>query len=239
MAMDVGHGYGIELLPTEPDKQTGGSETDGIARKPGFLFDCVDLCIDEGSVTCILGANGSGKSTLLRILSKREHPVEGRVHHAHNVNVGYFDQHAVDDMIDNAMHTSLVTALSLLTERFPKKSEQDIRGELTSFGLSPKQASTNVQFLSGGERCRLCLAALMLGDPSVLCMDEPTSHLDVESVEALIYGLKRWNGTLVLVSHDANFVRSLGGTCYVIMKEEGKIRRIPQGVDSYLKTFTL
>lgn len=124
-------------------------------------------------------------------------------------------------------------------ERFPEKTEKDIRGELTAFGLSPKQASTNVKFLSGGERSRLCLASLMLNDPQVLIMDEPTSHLDVESVEALIYGLKKWNGTLVMVSHDANFLRSLGGNCFVIVKDEGKLRRIPDGIDSYLKTFRL
>lgn len=238
MAMDVGHGYEVGGRPTEIGREES-SRADAIAKKPGFLFDCVDLCIDEGSVTCILGANGCGKSTLLHILSKREYPLEGTVHHAHNVNVGYFDQHAVDDMIAGKRQSGIVTALSLLTERFPKKTEQDLRGELTSFGLNPKQASTNIQFLSGGERCRLCLAALMLQDPPVLVMDEPTSHLDVESVEALIYGLKQWNGTLVVVSHDANFVRSLGGTCYVIMEAEGKVRRIPLGVDSYLKTFTL
>jgi ATP-binding cassette subfamily F protein 3 len=235
MAMDVGHGYGVEA--NSPEAQ-GPLElgTNGIVKKPGFLFDCVDLCIDEGSVTCILGPNGSGKSTLLRVLTRKVQPLEGKVHHAHNVHVAHFDQHAVDDLIDCDTN-QVVTALSLLMDRFPKKTDKDIRGELTSFGLSPNQASTNVQFLSGGERSRLCLAALMLEDPHVLVMDEPTSHLDVESVEALIYGLKHWNGTLILVSHDASFLRSLGGNCHVIMQEEGKIRRIPDGIDSYLKTF--
>lgn len=235
MCMDVGHGYEVNDTNTLEEEAT---TTSSIVKKPGFLFDCVDLCIDEGSVNCILGANGNGKSTLLRLLAKKEQPLEGKVHHAHGVNVACFDQHAVDDLI-YGHSDNMTTALSLLTERFPKKSEQDIRGELTAFGLSPKQASTKVQFLSGGERCRLCLASLMLSDPHVLIMDEPTSHLDVESVEALVYGLKQWNGTLVMVSHDANFIRSLGGNCYVIMKEEGKIRRVPDGIDSYLKTFRI
>ena len=237
MAMDVGHGYGVEEASGKTDTNTEMAST-GIVKKPGFLFDCVDMCIDEGSVTCILGANAAGKSTLLRLLSKIEQPLEGKIHYAHNVSIGYFDQHAVDDLIDSQSH-KVVTALSLLAERFPNKTEKEIRGELTAFGLSPKQASTNVQFLSGGERCRLCLASLMLAEPHMLIMDEPTSHLDVESVEALVYGLKQWNGSLVMVSHDANFIRSLGGTCYVIMKEEGKIRKIIDGIDSFLKTFRL
>ena len=126
----------------------------------------------------ILGENGAGKSTLLRLLAKKEQPLEGKIHHASNVNVGYFDQHVVDELIESQSHRATTTALSLLTERFPKKSEQDIRGELTAFGLSPKQALTNIKFLSGGERSRLCLATLMLGNPEVLIMDEPTSHLD-------------------------------------------------------------
>ena len=132
-----------------------------------------------------------------------------------------------------------MTPLSLLTELYPSKTEQDLRGELTNFGLSPQQALTNIRFLSGGERSRLCLAVLMLKEPQVLILDEPTSHLDVESVEALIYGLKKWSGTLIMVSHDANLIRSLGGDCYVIMEEEGKLRRIHGGVDSYLKAFEL
>jgi ATP-binding cassette, subfamily F, member 3 len=235
MAMDVGHGYGVQGDSTEASVPPE-TRTNGIVKKPGFLFDCIDLCFNEGSVTCILGPNGSGKSTLLRVLTKKEQPLEGKVHHAQNVNVAHFDQHAVDDLID-CESNKVVTALSLLTEQFPKKTEQDIRGELTSFGLSPKQASTNVQFFSGGERSRLCLTSLMLEDPHVMVMDEPTSHLDVESVEALIFGLKHWNGTLVLVSHDANFLRSLEGNCYVIMQEEGKIRKIQDRIDSYLKTF--
>lgn len=238
MAMDVGHGYGVDATSFTEKIEEVDSSRSGIVKKPGFLFDCVDLCIDEGSVTCVLGANGIGKSTLLRLLAKKETPLEGKIHHAHNVNIGYFDQHAVDYLID--VHSDkTMTALSLLKESFPTKTEQDIRGQLTAFGLSPKQTATNVQFLSGGERSRLCLATLMLNDPQVLIMDEVTSHLDVESVEALVYGLKRWNGTVIMVSHDANFIRSLGGTCYVIMKEEGKIRRIPDGIDSYLKTFRI
>lgn len=235
MAMDVGHGYCVDQIhPVEPESTNNRSY-----KKTGFLFDCVDLCIDEGSITCIIGPNGSGKSTLLRVLAKREQPLEGKVHHALNVNVGFFDQHVVDHLLDDSVSQHVVTALSLLTERFPAKSEQDIRGELTAFGLSPKQAATGVQFLSGGERSRLCLATLMLDEPQVLIMNEPTSHLDVESVEAFIHGLQHWNGTLVLVSHDANFLRSLEGNCFVIVKEEGKIRKIPDGIDYYLKTFRL
>jgi ATPase subunit of ABC transporter with duplicated ATPase domains len=235
MALDVGHGYGVttdsppsELAEDEPAPVRG-------ILKDGFLFDCVDLCIDEGGTYCIMGANASGKSVLLRILAKLEEPLEGDVKHAVNLDVGFYDQNVVDLMIQQ---NGAGTALTYLTERFPKKNEQDIRSELAAFGLSPMQVQTNLSFLSGGERSRLCLTALMLGDPQVLVLDNPTSNLDVESVEALIYGLGKWNGTVVIVSHDANFIRSLEAKCCVLSPREGKLLRVQGGIDAYLKAFT-
>lgn len=248
--MDVGHGYNIPA-PSSSSQENHDElsvETNNglprIAKKEGYLFDCVDLCVEEGSTLCILGNNGCGKSVLLRILAKLEQSVEGKVHHASGVRIGFFDQLAVDALMmqeadgddDSFRHDR--TALSYLTERFPQKSGQELRGELTAFGLSPTQASSiGLRFLSGGERSRLCLASLMLDNPPVLFMDNPTSNLDVESVEAMIHGLKQWNGTLVLVSHDANFVRSLDAKCHVIVEHEGKLRRVDGGIDSYLKFF--
>lgn len=80
--MDVGHGYNVDNTATEEE-----TSTSGIVKKAGFLFDCVDLSIDEGSISCILGANGNGKSTLLRILAKKEQPLEGKIHHAQEVTI--------------------------------------------------------------------------------------------------------------------------------------------------------
>jgi ATP-binding cassette subfamily F protein 3 len=134
---------------------------------------------------------------------------------------------------------STTTALQYLMEKYPKKTEQDLRGQLTAFGLSPTtQAKTSVCHLSGGEKSRFVLATIVMDDPPVLCLDDPTSHLDVESVQALIYGLRQWNGTLIMVSQDANFLRSLENVkCVVVMPDEGKLRRVEGGMDSYLKSF--
>lgn len=234
MALEVGHGYGISDANDSTSK-TLQDDPVSILKKDGYLFDCVDFCADEGFTYCILGSNASGKSTLLRILAKLEQPLEGSVKHALNLDVGFYDQQAVDDMVESGGQGA--TALSFLTERFPKKTEKDVRGELTAFGLSPSQAQTTVRFLSGGERARLCLAVLMLGDPQVLVLDNPTSNLDVESVEALVCGLKQWNGTVIMVSHDANFVRSMDARCFVLSLREGKLLRVEFGIDSYLKAF--
>ncbi|KAL3800212.1 hypothetical protein ACHAW5_001806 [Stephanodiscus triporus] len=193
MVMDMGHGYDESLI-----------------------FDCVDLSIREGSRTTILGENGSGKTTLLSIIAGTIKPTVGTVNFAKGVSIGHFCQHAVDHLFSDVVVASengggIVTPLSFLAKEFPSKSEQDIRGELTRFGLSPKQAATNVRFLSGGERCRMCMVSMMLESPQLLVIDEISNHLDVESVAALIYGLQKWNGTIVMASHDANLIREMGG----------------------------
>ena len=224
MVMDVGHSYNTETI--------SGSTSN-------LIFDCVDLAIREGSRTTILGENGAGKSTLLSIIAREIMPSVGTVHFANGLNIGYFHQHAVDHLFANlcgrSTRNDTVTPLSFLTDKFPSKTEHEVRGELTRFGLSPKQAGTNVRFLSGGERCRMCMANMMLETPQLLVLDEISNHLDVESVEALIYGLNKWNGTIVLASHDANLVRSIGGESYVLF--DGMLRRIDGGIDTYLKVF--
>jgi ATP-binding cassette subfamily F protein 3 len=229
-ALDVGHGYELPVESVESQ-----------STKVSMLFDSVDLCIDEKATTCILGENQSGKTTLLKILSGQMQPLEGKVQFAHNANISYFDQHKADNLIVDGMtkHGSTTSSISLLMKMYPKKSEQDIRSELISFGLGSQQASTYIQFLSGGERCRLCLVMLMLGHPHVLILDEPSNHLDPESVDALAHGIKNWNGTILLVSHDVHLIRQLDAKCYILMAApEGKLKYVQGGIDSYLKTIS-
>merc|ERR1719160_1504435 len=216
--MDVGHSY-----------------DEGSDEGADFIFDCVDLSVREGTRTVILGENGSGKTSLLRIISGELSPTVGSVHFANGVTVAHFHQHSVDDLMHDHGSSEdgqgdVVTALTLLSERYPAKTEQDVRGMLTRFGLSPKQADTNVRFLSGGERCRLCMADLMLQSPHLLVIDELSNHLDVESVDALIYGLGKYNGTVVMASHDAHLIRSVGGArgdAFVLF--DGSLQRVNGG----------
>ena len=208
-----------------------------ITKKSGYLFDLVDLCVDEGGKYCILGSNGSGKSIFLRLLAKREKPTEGEIKHATNVDVTLIHQEIADGMVEAGLRDGAIDAISFLSLLYPTKTEQELRGELTNFGIGRFQASTNLRFLSGGERARLSFAANMLRDPQVLLLDNPTLNLDAESVEALIYGLLNWKGTLLFVSHDTHFIRSLDPTCYVLMEHEEKLRRVDGSVDTYLRSF--
>jgi ATP-binding cassette subfamily F protein 3 len=208
-----------------------------IVKRDGYLFDYIDLCIEEGSRNCILGPAASGKSALLKILANKLTPAEGEVHLASGAQVAYFDAQVMEDIVASLSETT--TALEYCSKLYPLKSEQALRGQLIAFGLCPAaQAKTPVRYLSGGEKTRFVLASLMMEDPPILCLDDPTCHLDVESVQALIYGLQKWNGTLVMISQDASFVRSLENVqCLVLLPEEGKLRRIVGSIDVYLKSF--
>jgi ATPase subunit of ABC transporter with duplicated ATPase domains len=246
LATDVGHRYPPrkhEVLASVPSagvmettdshEERGKANQDRFAPPPpkaGYALDSVDLRIEEGETYCILGESMSGKSTLLQILAKRVEPTEGKVEHAAGVDVGILDPQAVEKITEFDSNP-----LSFLSQRYPTKSEKEIRGELTNFGLSPQQALTSLRFLSGGERRRLCLASLMLGDPQVMLLDQPSSDLDMESVEALIYGLKRWKGTLVMVTHDSSFVRELEANCYALVNH--RLYRVEGGIDAYLRFF--
>lgn len=227
--------YGFENII---DDKVDDHAAQDYANFKGTLFESVDLCIDEGTRVCIMGENGSGKTTLLKVLYKEIKPLSGQVHHAHGSNIAFFDQHQADRLITDGIqkYGSNTNSISLLMQLYPEKTEQEIRSSLSDFGLNHQQASTNIQFLSGGERSRLCLAMTMISDPHCLILDEPSNHLDPESVEALAYGIRNWKGTCVLVSHDAHLIRMIGEEdviCYVLMQK--RLRRLAGGIDSYLK----
>jgi len=175
LAFEVGHGYNVPTKEKCERESNMAAVVEGIVKKDGYLFDCVDLCIEESRTYCILGECSSGKSTLLRLLARIEQPLQGTIKHVANLDVAFMDSHLVDSLIETGLKDGTVDALSFLMRRFPRITEKEIRGEMTAFGLSPKQAVTNLRYLSGGERCRLCLVSLMLDSPQVLILDERES----------------------------------------------------------------
>lgn len=234
VAQEVGHGFNCSRV----DVDLAALEPGVVTKKKGYLFDNVDLLVEEGMIQCIMGSCGSGKSTLLQILAGKIASLEGKVDFATGVEIGFLDMQHARPSLDSINDEQ--NALSYLMKKFPSLSEDSIRGELSAFGLSPQQATqTSIRYLSGGEHCRLAFTSCMLRRPHVLILDEPTAHLDIESVSALVHGLTKWNGTVVLVSHDTNFLRSLPQErlrCCVLMASEGKVRRVVGGVDEYLRT---
>ena len=174
----------------------------------------------------LVGPNGAGKSTLLKLLAEVLTPQAGVHKLGHNAKYGYFAQHRAAML--NPTHTVFETAMDT-----PQRiTEQSIRTVLGSFLFRGDDIYKPVKVLSGGEKSRLALVKLLLDPPNLLLMDEPTTHLDLASVDALIVALKQYEGTLVFISHDVHFIRALA--THVVRVEAGTLRHFGGGYQYYL-----
>jgi len=161
---------------------------------------------ERGQRTVLVGPNGAGKSTLLKLLGGVLPIQKGERILGHNVRVGYFSQHRSDTL--NMKHQVLE---SVLDSPNPV-SEQTARTVLGSFLFRGDDVFKTVGVLSGGEKSRLALVKLLLDPPNLLLMDEPTTHLDIGSIDALIGALHQYEGTLIFISHDVHFIRAMATT---------------------------
>ena len=165
------------------------------------VYRGIDLEIEKGQRIVLVGPNGAGKSTLLKILSGALIPQQGDRKLGHNAEVGYYSQNRVDML--NPTRTVLQEVMSI-PNPVPEVTARTILG---SFLFQGDDAYKKVSVLSGGEKSRLGLIKLLLNPPNLLLMDEPTTHLDMASIDALIDALKQYQGTLVFISHDVYFIR--------------------------------
>jgi ATP-binding cassette subfamily F protein 3 len=157
---------------------------------------------ERGQRTVLVGPNGAGKSTLLKLLGGVLPVQHGTRESGHNVRVGYFSQNRID-----VLNPKLTVLESALDAPHPV-SEQTARTVLGSFLFHGDDVFKSVAVLSGGEKSRLALVKLLLDPPNLLLMDEPTTHLDIGSIDALIGALKQYHGTLIFISHDVHFIRA-------------------------------
>src|ERR1700731_4371443 len=158
---------------------------------------------ERGQRTVLVGPNGAGKSTLLKLLAGVLPVQQGVRELGHNARTGYFSQNRIDVL--NASHTVLDSARDMANP----VSEQTARTVLGSFLFRGDDVFKTVAVLSGGEKSRLALVRLLLDPPNLLLMDEPTTHLDIGSIDALIGALKQYHGTLIFISHDVHFIRAI------------------------------
>ncbi|MFN2569271.1 MAG: ribosomal protection-like ABC-F family protein [Candidatus Dormibacteria bacterium] len=166
------------------------------------IFSGVEVLVQRGDVLLLVGVNGAGKTTLLRCLAGRETPDRGRVRPGANVTIGYYAQEHED--INPSM-----SVLANLRDGAPDASDGQLRSALGHFGLVGDVAEQRAGTLSGGEKTKLALARLLVARANLLLLDEPTNNLDPQSVEALLAALQNYEGTVVLVSHDSDFVAQL------------------------------
>ncbi|MFI0347807.1 MAG: ribosomal protection-like ABC-F family protein [Chthoniobacterales bacterium] len=190
------------------------------------IYEKLDLEVEKGQRTVLVGPNGAGKSTLLKILAQMLPLERGTYQLGHNTSIGYFAQHRTE-MLD-IKRTVLAEAMSI-----PKPAtEQATRTILGSFLFRGDDVFKTVGVLSGGEKSRLALVKLLLDPPNFLLLDEPTTHLDMPSIDALIGALKQYEGTLMFVSHDVHFIRALATS--VLHINAGKITPYSGNYDYYL-----
>ena len=171
------------------------------------MLENVDLLIERNSKIAFVGQNGQGKSTLAKMMVG-EIPFEGYLKLGHNVEIGYFAQNQSEHLPPEK------TVLEIMEDAATDGNRMRVRDMLGSFLFGGDAVDKKAKVLSGGERNRLALCKLLLSPFNVLIMDEPTNHLDIASKNVLKEALKQFNGTLILVSHDRDFLQGLTSTVF-------------------------
>ncbi|ANV26503.1 ATP-binding cassette domain-containing protein [Rhizobium pusense] len=167
------------------------------------IYGDLDFMVRRKERWCIMGVNGAGKSTLLKLVTGTAEPDSGKVTLGASVKLGYFAQHAMDVLDGDS------TILEWLEERFPKAGQAPLRALAGCFGFSGDDVEKRCRVLSGGEKARLVMAAMLFDPPNFLVLDEPTNHLDLDTKEMLIKALSDYEGTMLFVSHDRHFLAAL------------------------------
>lgn len=183
------------------------------------VFDNLDFIMARQEKVALVGKNGAGKTTLTRLLLKQEPCTSGELTIGHNVDIGYYAQNQTDELNGD------LTVLQTLEEVAVGDVRKQLRGLLGSFLFSGEDVDKKVKVLSGGEKARLALCKLLLHPYNVLILDEPTNHLDLKSKTVLKQALKGFDGSLVVVSHDRDFLSDMTQLVYEVT---------PQGLKQYI-----
>ena len=185
------------------------------------LFSGLTLHVRAGDRVALIGPNGVGKSTLVKLIVGEEAPDTGDIRYGANVDIGYYDQH------QSSLHPEK-TVLDEVWDRFPRMEQSDVRGALGMFLFTGDDVFQPIKTLSGGEKGRVALTALMLRKDNLLLLDEPTNHLDMDSREVLEDALSDFGGTIITVSHDRYFINRVANRI---------IEMRPDGVTEYMGNY--
>src|SRR5690606_6885556 len=232
----------IERIEVDEDDQSVMNISFPVAVQPGkvvleiekvsksfddkVVFKDIDLLIERGSKIAFVGQNGQGKSTLIKAIID-EFDYQGSIKLGHNVQLGYFAQNQAEYL--DGEKTLLDTMLDEATD----SNRSKVRDMLGAFLFRGDDVDKKVKVLSGGERNRLALCMMLLKPINVLLMDEPTNHLDIQSKNVLKEALKNYEGTLILVSHDRDFLQGLTERVYEF--RDGKLKEYLGDIDFYLE----
>ena len=190
------------------------------------IIDGVNVTIERGEKIAFVGRNGEGKTTLMRIITKELFPINGEAGLGYNVDMGYFAQNQ-EDVLDK--NDTVFDTLDKIAVGDIRTKLRDILG---AFLFRGEDIDKKVAVLSGGERARLAMAKLMLKPHNLLALDEPTNHMDLISKDILKQALQAYDGTLVIVSHDRDFLDGLVDKIYEF--KDGKVKEHLGGVQDFL-----
>ncbi len=210
-----------------PGKVIFEAENLGKAYGNNQVFDGVDFFIERGDRIALLGQNGQGKTTLAKILTGQIKDYTGDWNLGHNVNIGYFAQNQEEVL------TPGKTVLQEAEDAATEETRPRVRDLLGNFLFSGEDVQKKTQVLSGGERNRLALCKLLLRPFNVLIMDEPTNHLDIQSKEIIKIALQKFQGTLIVISHDREFLQGLSDKIFEF--RDGHMKEFLGTIDEYLE----
>ena len=192
------------------------------------VFRNADIEIKRGEKVALVGRNGEGKTTLMRVLMGELEPISGEARRGHNVDIGYFAQNQEDILDKNE------TVFSTLDRIAVGDIRTKLRDLLAQFLFRGEDIDKKVGVLSGGERARLGMAKLMLQSHNLLALDEPTNHMDIKSKDILKQALKAYDGTLIVVSHDRDFLDGLVDKIYEF--RDGRVKEFLGSVGEFLQS---
>ena len=214
-----------------PAPRSGDIAYKGVDLKVGYgpkiVFDDAQIEVRRGEKVALVGRNGEGKTTLMRVVMKELDPISGESKAGHNVNIGYYAQNQ-EDILDK--NDTVFGTLDRIAVGDIRLKLRDILG---AFLFKGEDIDKKVAVLSGGERARLAMAKLMLKPYNLLALDEPTNHMDIRSKDILKQALKSYDGTLIIVSHDRDFLDGLVDKLYEF--RDGKVKEHLGGVQEFLQ----
>lgn len=192
-----------------------------------LVLQNVEFQIERGEKIALVGPNGAGKTTLAKIISNRLHPTSGNIEFGHNTLVSFYAQDVVDNL---NVSNDIITEIA---ESDPENTIGQLRTVLGAFLFNGEDVFKKIQVLSGGEKSRVALAKVLLTKANTIILDEPTNHLDFESKKIVQNALMEFNGTLIIVSHDIDFLEPI--VTKVIEVRNKSIKEYVGGIDYYLR----
>ncbi len=220
--------FNIRFQPAvTPGKVIFEAKNLGKAYGKKQIFDEVDFFIERGQRIALLGQNGQGKTTIAKILSGEITDYSGEWNLGHNVNIGYFAQNQEEVLTPNK------TVLEEAEDAATEETRPRVRDLLGSFLFQGDDVTKKTKVLSGGERNRLALCKLLLRPFNTLIMDEPTNHLDIQSKEIIKLALQKFEGTLIVISHDREFLQGLSDKIFEF--RDGRMKEFLGDVNDYLE----